>query len=117
MRTFSCSLCLSNVGAHPWRQIDHLTIASELHIELSRLPVRKSPNRFAGKHQIAGSLRISTGGVVLSTVRDAADQDFQIYVLADACGDRNPHVHSLLTEAVFPHQAYVINTAQLDQLA
>ena len=60
---------------------------------------------------------ISTSGVVLSTVRDAADQDFQIYVLADACADGNPHVHSLLTEAVFPHQAYVISTAQLDQLA
>jgi len=60
---------------------------------------------------------ISTSGVVLSTVRDAADQDFQIYVLADACADVNPHVHSLLTEAVFAHQAYVINTAQLDQLA
>ena len=60
---------------------------------------------------------ISTSGVVLSTVRDAADQDFRIYVLADACADSNPHVHSLLTEAVFPHQAYVISTAQLDQLA
>jgi nicotinamidase-related amidase len=60
---------------------------------------------------------ISTSGVVLSTVRDAADQDFQIYVLADACADGNPHVHSLLTEAVFAHQAYVINTVQLDQLA
>ena len=60
---------------------------------------------------------ISTSGVVLSTVRDAADQDFQIYVLADACADGNSHVHSLLTEAVFAHQAYVINTAQLDQLA
>jgi nicotinamidase-related amidase len=60
---------------------------------------------------------ISTGGVVLSTVRDAADQDFRVYVLADACADSNPHVHSILTEAVFPHQAYVISTAQLDQLA
>lgn len=60
---------------------------------------------------------ISTGGVVLSTVRDAADQDFRVYVLADACADSNPHVHTILTEAVFPHQAYVISTAQLDQLA
>jgi len=60
---------------------------------------------------------ISTGGVVLSTVRDAADQDFRVYVLADACADSNPRVHSILTEAVFPHQAYVISTAQLDQLA
>jgi nicotinamidase-related amidase len=60
---------------------------------------------------------ITTSGVVLSTVRDAADQDFGVYVLADACADSNPHVHSLLTETVFPHQAYVIRTAQLDQLA
>jgi nicotinamidase-related amidase len=60
---------------------------------------------------------ITTSGVVLSTVRDAADQDFGVYVLADACADSNPQVHSLLTETVFPHQAYVIRTAQLDQLA
>src|SRR6201987_6551537 len=60
---------------------------------------------------------ISTSGVVLSTVRDAADTDFRVYVLAAACADGKPHVHSLLTEAVFPHQAYVISTAQLDQLA
>jgi nicotinamidase-related amidase len=59
---------------------------------------------------------ITTSGVVLSTVRDAADQDFQMYVLADACADSNPHVHSLLTETVFPHQAYVMSTAQLGQL-
>jgi nicotinamidase-related amidase len=58
----------------------------------------------------------TTSGVVLSTVRDAADQDFQVYVLADACADSNPQVHSLLTETVFPLQAYVISTAQLDQL-
>jgi nicotinamidase-related amidase len=59
---------------------------------------------------------ITTSGVVLSTVRDAADQDFQVYVLADACADSNLQVHSLLIETVFPHQAYVISTAQLDQL-
>jgi nicotinamidase-related amidase len=59
---------------------------------------------------------ITTSGVVLSTVRDAADQDFQVYVLADACADSNPQVHSLLTETVFPQQAYVTSTAQLDQL-
>lgn len=59
---------------------------------------------------------ITTSGVVLSTVRDAADQDFQIYVLADACADSNPQVHSLLVESVFPHQAYVIGTGQLDDL-
>ena|ERR1700722_2921682 len=59
---------------------------------------------------------ITTSGVVLSTVRDAADQDYQIYVLADACADSNPQVHSVLIEDVFPHQAYVIATEQLNKL-
>ncbi len=53
MRTFSCSLCLSNIGAHPRRRINDLTIASQLHVKRSRLPLRKNPDRFAGKQQIA----------------------------------------------------------------
>jgi len=50
---------------------------------------------------------ISTSGVVLSTVRQAADLDFGLTVLADACGDRDPEVHRVLTEKVFPRQAAV----------
>ena len=38
---------------------------------------------------------ISTSGVVLSTVRDAADRDYQLFVLSDACADRDPDVHRL----------------------
>ena len=51
---------------------------------------------------------ISTGGVVLSTVREAADKDFRIVVLADGCFDPDPEVHSVLTEKIFPRQTDVL---------
>jgi nicotinamidase-related amidase len=56
---------------------------------------------------------ISTSGVVLSTVRDAADRDYQVLVLADACADPVPGVHEFLTETIFPRQAHVITSAEL----
>jgi nicotinamidase-related amidase len=51
---------------------------------------------------------IATSGVVLSTLRDAADRDFRLFVLADVCADMDGEVHRLLTEKVFPRQAEVI---------
>ena len=60
---------------------------------------------------------ISTGGVVLSTVRHAADEDYRIYVLADATADPDPEVHRVLIEKVFPHQADIINTVDLPTLS
>ena len=59
---------------------------------------------------------ISTSGVVLSTIRDAADHDYRLVVLADACADPQADVHTLLMEKVFPRQADVIMTAELDTL-
>lgn len=53
---------------------------------------------------------ISTSGVVLSTLRQAADLDFRLTVLADACADPDPEVHRVLTEKVFPRQAEVTTT-------
>ncbi|MGG1674135.1 cysteine hydrolase family protein [Neobacillus sp. NRS-1170] len=50
---------------------------------------------------------ISTSGVVLSTLREAADKDFAITVLSDACLDADSEVHRVLTEKVFPRQADV----------
>jgi nicotinamidase-related amidase len=50
---------------------------------------------------------IATSGVVLSTLRQAADLDYRLTVLADACADRDPEVHRVLTEKVFPRQARV----------
>ncbi len=50
---------------------------------------------------------ISTSGVVLSTVREAADQDYRLTVLSDACLDNDPEVHRVLIEKVFPRQTQV----------
>jgi len=50
---------------------------------------------------------IATSGVVLSTLRQAADLDYRLVVLADACADADPEVHRVLTEKVFPRQALV----------
>ncbi len=50
---------------------------------------------------------IATSGVVLSTVREAADRDFGLVVLSDACIDADPEVHRVLVEKVFPRQAEV----------
>jgi len=54
---------------------------------------------------------IATSGVVLSTLRQAADLDFGLTVLADGCLDADPEVHRVLTEKVFPHQADVTTVA------
>jgi nicotinamidase-related amidase len=58
---------------------------------------------------------VSTSGVVLSTVRDAADRDYRLLVLADCCYDE-PEVHAVLTGKVFPRQADVIDVAGLGEL-
>lgn len=59
---------------------------------------------------------ISTSGVVLSTLIDAADRDYRVYVLSDAVADRDPEVHRVLVDKVFPSRAHVIDTAALREL-
>lgn len=51
---------------------------------------------------------ISTSGVVLSTTREAADKDYRITILSDACADPDPEVHNVLISKIFPRQADVI---------
>lgn len=51
---------------------------------------------------------IATSGVVLSTLREAADRDYRLVVLSDGCLDADPEVHRVLTEKVFPRQADVM---------
>lgn len=55
---------------------------------------------------------VSTGGVVLSTVRDASDRDYRLYVLEDGCADRDPELHMALMSKVFPRQAHVISVEE-----
>ncbi|WP_055554195.1 cysteine hydrolase family protein [Streptomyces sp. NBRC 110028] len=50
---------------------------------------------------------VATSGVVLSTLRQAADLDYRLTVLADGCADTDEEVHRVLTEKVFPRQATV----------
>jgi nicotinamidase-related amidase len=59
---------------------------------------------------------ISTSGVVLSTIRDAADRDYRLYVLDDGCADPDEETHTLLIRKVFPRQASVIKTGDLSHL-
>ena len=54
---------------------------------------------------------IATSGVVLSTLRQAADLDYRLTVLADGCLDADPEVHRVLTGKVFPRQAGVVSIA------
>ena len=51
---------------------------------------------------------IATSGVVLSTVREAADLDYLLTVLRDGCLDRDEEVHRVLMDKVFPRQASVV---------
>ncbi len=54
---------------------------------------------------------IATSGVVLSTLREAADKDFQLTVLSDLCADFDPEVHAVLMNKLFPRQAEVLSRA------
>jgi len=55
---------------------------------------------------------IATSGVVLSTLRQAADLDYRLTVLADGCLDADPEVHRVLLEKLFPRQAEVTSIAE-----
>jgi nicotinamidase-related amidase len=56
---------------------------------------------------------ISTSGVVLSTVRDAADHDYRLVVVSDCCNDPRLQVHDVLINDVFPRQADVVTAEEI----
>jgi nicotinamidase-related amidase len=97
-----------------------------IHPALSPIPgepvvTRRGVDAFAGSHLDvvlrARGIRslvlcgATTSGVVLSTVRSAADLDFELTVLRDACADADPQVHRVLLDRVFPRKADVIDVA------
>ncbi len=55
---------------------------------------------------------IATSGVVLSTLREAADMDYRLVVIRDCCADLDEEVHSCLVEKVFARQATVVSAAE-----
>jgi nicotinamidase-related amidase len=58
---------------------------------------------------------IATSGVVLSTLCDAVDRDYQVFVVSEACADE-PDVHEFLTAKLFPKMAKVVRISELDGL-
>jgi nicotinamidase-related amidase len=55
---------------------------------------------------------VATSGVVLSTLREAADKDYRLSVLSDGCADLDVEVHNVLLNKVFPRQANVLTVDQ-----
>jgi nicotinamidase-related amidase len=56
---------------------------------------------------------ISTSGVVLSTLRHAADADYRLIVIKDCCADLDVEVHACLMDKVYPRQASVVSAKEL----
>jgi nicotinamidase-related amidase len=56
---------------------------------------------------------IATSGVVLSTLRHAADADYRLLVVGDCCSDGDAETHRVLLEKVFPPQATITTAAEL----
>ena len=60
-------------------------------------------------------LGYATSGVVLSTVRYAADLDYRLVVVEDCCADQDQEVHDFLTRRIFPRQAEVVTADDVIQ--
>jgi nicotinamidase-related amidase len=56
---------------------------------------------------------LSTGGVVLSTLRHAADADYRALVVRDCCADADLPAHDCLMEKIFPRQATVVTSEEI----
>ncbi len=59
---------------------------------------------------------LSTSGVVLSTLIEAADRDYRLYVLSDGTDDPDAETREVLLGKVFPRRAQVVDTAGLRTL-
>jgi nicotinamidase-related amidase len=52
---------------------------------------------------------VATSGIVLSTLREASDKDYQLTVLSDGCEDADEEIHRFLIARIFPKQADVMS--------
>jgi nicotinamidase-related amidase len=55
---------------------------------------------------------IATSGVVLSTVLEAADKDYELTVLSDCCADADQEVQRVLMTKIFPRYTEVITVEE-----
>lgn len=51
---------------------------------------------------------MATSGIVLSTLREAFDKDYQLTVLRDGCVDADEEIHNFLMDRLFIKQAAVL---------
>ncbi len=51
---------------------------------------------------------IATSGVVLSTLLDASDADYEVAVISDCCADRDAELHNALMGRLFPARGEVM---------
>jgi nicotinamidase-related amidase len=59
---------------------------------------------------------IRTSGCVLSTVRQAADMDYDITVISDCCADADEEIQRVLMQKIFPKQTTVVTTPEFISL-
>ncbi len=94
-------------------EIENTTVAQQVAPQAGEVTIlKKRFSAFAGSdlEVVIRSLGVqhlvltgfSTSGVVLSTVREAADKDYKLTVLSDGCADPDAEVHEVLTKKVFP---------------
>ena len=55
---------------------------------------------------------IATSGVVLSTLLDASDADYNVVVIADCCADLDAELHRTLIDRLFPKRAQVLTSRE-----
>ena len=59
---------------------------------------------------------IATSGVVLSTLVEAADRDYKIFVIRDCCADQDDELHRALLDRYFPKRGTVITSEEFTSL-
>lgn len=117
----------SMIAAHAGDAFSEPSPALQIHPQVSPqaddiVVVKKRVSAFPGSdlELVLRSLQINhliltgvaTSGVVLSTIREAADKDYRLTVLSDACLDGDDEVHRVLTEKVFTSQAEVVSVSE-----
>jgi len=60
---------------------------------------------------------VSTSGVVLSTLLEAADADYRLVVIKDCCADLDSQVHDCLIQKFFPTRASVLSVREFIEAA
>jgi len=58
---------------------------------------------------------IATSGVVLSTLLEACDTDFELCVIGDCCADLDDELHRVLLDRFFPRRGVVITAEEFQK--